>query len=123
MDWTFVDTLLKNTQVKKKSLTPGVNYYFSIMPVVKSSPQQKSNEKDINDDTSASVFAVDKDEKQSEGITYEYSPQSLPFQVQQLSPFMSNLFPTQLVAQDGSKRNIAGISASRISIFETCSCS
>lgn len=81
LQWTAVDTVLRNTQVRKKGLVAGVGCYFSVLPVL-------SNAEDA--------------------ATFAFSPQSLPLQVTQLSGHMSNLFPKQLVAQDGSRQDTAG---------------
>ena len=45
LEWTYVDTTLKNTQVKKKSLAVGVNYYFSVCPVLLAAPAPSSQSK------------------------------------------------------------------------------
>jgi hypothetical protein len=104
LDWTYVDTTLKNTQVKKKSLEVGVNYYFSVLPVLSVQTTRSS--------TASSVFDADTTTTPSESSTsstlFEYSPQSLPLQVQQFSSFMKNLFPDKLVARDGSTKDTAG---------------
>jgi hypothetical protein len=62
--------------------------------------------------TASSVFDADTTTTPSESSTsstlFEYSPQSLPLQVQQFSSFMKNLFPDKLVARDGSTKDTAG---------------
>ena len=106
--WTYVDTTLKNNQVKKKGLSPGINYYFSVLPVVsvKSTTHVVKEEMPSGTDTTGSVFAADK--VPCPNATYEYSPQSAPIRVIELSPFMANLFPKQLVSHDGMKKNTSG---------------
>mmetsp|Transcript_8684 Transcript_8684/g.14730 ORF Transcript_8684/g.14730 Transcript_8684/m.14730 type:complete len:374 (+) Transcript_8684:50-1171(+) len=116
LEWIYVDTTLKNTQVKKKSLDVGVNYYFSVLPVVSASAsapavQMDNSKSDGTEtkDTPSSVFNADSNTSSTESSAkgFEYSPQSLPLQVQPFSAFMKNLFPDQLVARDGSKRDSA----------------
>lgn len=101
LTWTHVDTLLKNTQVKKKSLEVGVNYYFSVLPVV--SPPTSS----AAGNTDAEALKQE-DSNSPPPLVCAFSPQSLPCQVQPFSSFMANLFPKQLVTQGGSQVDTAG---------------
>ena len=119
LEWTYVDTVLQNTQVKKKGLAAGVNYYFSVLPVILPASSSSSS-RDTQDESSpssspspssssSSVFQADAVTSSASSISlFEFSPQSLPYQVQQCSAYISKLFPDQLVAQDGSKRDTAG---------------
>ena len=121
LQWTHVPTLLKNTQVRKKGLVAGVNFYFSVLPVVEPAvcppraavtpSSEEGTGTGPSTDTSAtpstSVFNADQSASTSARV-FAYSPQSLPCQVQQLSPFMTNLFPKQLLSQDGSKLETTG---------------
>jgi thiol-disulfide isomerase/thioredoxin len=94
LEWTYVSATLKNTQVRKKGLHGGINYYFSVLPVPVS--VSKDEQEDKPDDVK-SVFSSD------QKPAFEYSLQSLPCQVQQFSSYMSNLFPKQLLSWSGSK--------------------
>lgn len=108
LQWTYVEATLKSTQAKKKGLAPGVVYYFSVLPVVASCGADAAavadQEGEGGSGAGGSVFKADV----PSAAVYEFSPQSLPCQVQQLSGFMRDLFPGQLVARDGAKVDTAG---------------
>jgi thiol-disulfide isomerase/thioredoxin len=119
LEWTYVDTTLKNTQVKKKSLEAGVNYYFAVLPVISPSVPVQTADKSQSDgsdtnESQQSVFNVESNSADSRSKVFEYSPQSLPLQVQQFSTFMKNLFPDLLVTRDGSKRDTAASLAGKM---------
>jgi thiol-disulfide isomerase/thioredoxin len=73
VDWHYVDSVIHSNIAKKKGLRLGVGYYFSVLPIG--------------------------GERQ-----WEYSRSSAPLHLLncQLSPFLSNLFPNQLL---GPKRS------------------
>lgn len=78
LDWHYVDSIIHSNIAKKKGLHPDISYYFSIMPI--------SSSNGNNDE-------------------WQYSRSSLPISLLQfqLSPFISNLFPKELL---GPKRSI-----------------
>lgn len=71
--WNEISTLIHNTIVRKKGLSKGRKYYFSVCPML-----------------------------ESDGIS-AFSPPSLPLTVAYLSTYMEGLLPTSILSKKGSE--------------------
>lgn len=89
LNWHYVDSIIHSNIAKKKGLHPDTAYYFSIMPV------------------------GGEDE-------WQYSRSSLPINLIQfqLSPFISNLFPKELLGPHRSNHNtVEALSGKVIAVY------
>jgi thiol-disulfide isomerase/thioredoxin len=85
ISWHYVDSVIHSNLAKKKSLRLGIGYYFSVLPIG------------------------------GEG-EWEYSRSSLPLHLleSQLSPFLSNLLPKQLLGPRRSTVDTAEALANKV---------
>jgi thiol-disulfide isomerase/thioredoxin len=80
--WTTIGSTIKGNLVRKKGLSAGVNYYFSIIPT----------------DLSGG----------SEGANWSFSPSSSPCKVATLSPSLQRLLPDSLLVKKSHFGGAAG---------------
>jgi thiol-disulfide isomerase/thioredoxin len=102
-DWETVESVIRGTIAKKKSLSPWTNYYFSVRPVFVSSEAEAES----------SVI--------SETVEYAYSPSSVALQVAVLSSNIASILPEQLLSRTGTVKTADVLAGKAVGIYFSAS--